>query len=117
MADRQRRQVIDPVRSAGGERPGHGRSPVVPDDVGLRRAGRVEHGGNVGDEMVHRVGLDLGRLVRAPVPAQVRDDDLEAGVAERGDLMAPQASGVREAVQQDHRPALAGHLVLDPDPV
>ena len=59
------------------------------------------------------VGLDLRGLVRRPVAAQVGHDDLEAGVGQGRDLVAPQPARVGEAVEQHHRPPLAGHLELD----
>ena len=42
-----------------------------------------------------------------------RDDDPEPGAGQDRDLVAPQPSRVGEPVQQDHRPARPGHLVVD----
>jgi hypothetical protein len=82
------------------------------------RAGDPQAGQDGQDVPGHqreRVGLDGLRLAGPSVAAQVGDDDLEPGLGQRRDLVPPQPSGVGEAVQQNHRTALAGDLELGAD--
>ena len=59
------------------------------------------------------VRVNLGRLVRSAIAAQVRDDDPESRPRQRRDLVPPESARVGEAVEQHDRPTLAGHLVMD----
>ena len=65
-------------------------APVVTDDVGSLDTGVVEHGHHIADEPVHRVGGDLGGLVRAAISTHVGNDDLESRGGEHRYLMAPE---------------------------
>ena len=113
MTDRERREVIDAVRGEGGEGPRHRRAPVVPHHVSAGNAGVGQHGEHVARERGDPVGPDLRGFVGTAVPAHVGHDHLEPRPGQRRDLVAPEPPRVGEAVQQHHRSALAGDLVLD----
>ena len=115
MPDRQCHQMVDVVGHERRDRPRERRAPVVADDVSPRCAGVVEHRHHVAGERLHRVSVDLGRLVRGAIPAEVGDDHLEAGLGQRRHLVAPQPPRVGEAVEQHHRATVARHLVFDPN--
>jgi hypothetical protein len=85
----------------------------VPDHVGPLDAGVAHHGHHVAGEVGDRVVVDLRRLVRPAVAAQVRDDHLEPRLGQDRHLVPPQAPAVREAVEQHERTAFPGDLVLD----
>ena len=113
----RRDEMVDAIGRDQGEHPRERRAPVVADDVGALGAGVAQHRQHVADQQVHPVRLDGSGLSERAVAAQVRNDHPEAGVGQRRDLVAPQPSRIGKAVQQHHRPALAGHVVFDPDPV
>ncbi len=89
MADRQDGQVIDPVGEQRAERPGQGGAPVVPHHVGTLDAQLVQDARDVAHQVSHAVRPDVVGLVGTPVAAQVRDDDPEAGLGQRRNLMPP----------------------------
>jgi hypothetical protein len=59
----------------------------VADEDRLLDAERVEDAGRVGDEVLDAVGLAVGRRVAVAVAALVGDDDAEARVGDRADLL------------------------------
>ncbi len=117
VADGQDDEAVHAAGSEGGEHPGQAGAPVVADYMGRADVLLGEDRHDIPGQPGHRVGLDRLGLVGAPVAAQVGDDDLEPGPGERRHLVPPQAPGVGKAVQQHDRAPLAGHLVLDTDPV
>ena len=65
----------------------------------------VNHG--IGDDLGKGVGLDRLGLVGFAETTLVGRDHPKAGLDEHGDLVAPQARGVGEPVQHEHRVAAA----------
>src|SRR5699024_7910087 len=79
---------------------------------------RVEHGEQVRDERVLRVGLRIVRRAGAAVPAQVDADHGVLGGERREIAQAPpDRPGEHGAVQQHERGAGTGHVVAQVDPV
>jgi hypothetical protein len=116
MADRHRGQPADPVGHEHGQHPGKGGTPVVPGDVGVLDAERVEHADDVGDQGAHPVCLDRLGLGGVAEAAQVRRDHPVAGIGQSGDLVPPEPPGIGEAVQQQHRRPAArlGQVEIQP---
>src|SRR5262249_33218977 len=63
---------------------------------------RVEDAGGIADKLGQEVRLDALGSIAAPAAAQVGRDRVEPGPGERRQLVPPDLSGVREAVQQQH---------------
>ena len=82
--------------------PGDGRAPVMADDdrraVGRERGGKAGH---VGGHVLHVIGLDFVRLVRAAIAAHIGGGDAVAGLAERFQLVAPGIPALGKAMHQD----------------
>src|SRR5262245_23557098 len=113
---REHGQLPDPVREEHGREPGHGRAPVVPDDVRRPGAGRVEHRRHVPDHPGQLVDGHLRRAVRAPEAPHVRHDHPEAVAGQERGLVAPQVARVRPAVDEQHRGSAPVLLHVEPDP-
>ena len=88
---------------------------LVGDVVGVMHDAGAPKAHVVGHDPAHRVCLDLRRLVRASVTAQIRDDHLEAGLGQRGHLVTPEPPRVGKAVKQHDRPTVARDLIFDSD--
>src|SRR4051812_12859925 len=97
--------------------PCHGRTPIMPHHVRARDLEVVEDAHYIEREEDDRIIVDSLRLVAGAVTALVRNDDLEAGVDERRNLLRPQALGVGEAVQQHDRPPLTFHVHVEGDAI
>src|SRR5215469_8024628 len=97
----------DPVREEHRGEPGYPRAPVVPDDVRRRGVGGVEDRRHVGDRVAQPIAVLAFRAGAAPEAAQIRRYRPESVCGEERDLIAPQRGGIRPAVQQKHRGAVA----------
>jgi hypothetical protein len=73
----------------------------------------VQYPKYVADEGGDGVLLDPFGLVGSAEATKVGDDDLEASPGQSWHLLAPQTSGVREAVEQDYGLAFSIDLDLD----
>ena len=103
------RRVEDhhPVDHAGvqhRQEPGDHAAPVVGDD--LPRADLRGDAGDVARELRQAIGVDLGRLRRLPVAAQVHRHGAEAGLRKRRQLPPPRVRRLGKPVQEEDRRAV-----------
>lgn len=61
----------------------------------------VEHGDEIGDDVLERRLLGLRRRVRQPVPAVIRCERAEPGLSSSHHLVPPRLPYLREPVQED----------------
>ena len=110
MRHRDRGQRAHPVGVPGGQRPRHVGAPVVPDDVGT---GHVERRhqvrGHLG-EVRRRVGGHLVRPGAGGVAQLVGRVGAQPRLGEQRRHRRPRRRGLREAVQQQHRPPVLGSV-------
>jgi hypothetical protein len=92
-------QVLQALRMLDREIPGHRAAPIVGDQRLERAAELVDQGGDVGDQVLGAVGLDLGRRRRAGVPAQV-GGDASVALAEVAQQLVPDKRRLGKAVQE-----------------
>ncbi|CAI0423389.1 unnamed protein product, partial [Linum tenue] len=106
----------DPVGSEPAKVPGHGGSPIVPDQEDLVDLEGVEEADQVADDVEGGVfGRRRGR-VGVAVPAEVRGDAAVAEGGEGEELVAPRVPELREAVEEEDggRPGSdGGHVHVD----
>ena len=98
MGDVEDGQARDALRVQGGERPGDDCAPIVPGDAGGSAAAGIHQSEDVVSECLH---VERGRFGGEVVAALVGNDDAEAGLGQRTDLVAPGVPEFGEAVQQD----------------
>ncbi len=85
--------------------PGDRRAPVVTEHDRRPDAQFVDHRGSIAAEFAETVGLDLGRVGTAAVPADVHGGDGEAARGEVLHLVAPRVPQLGPSVDaQDQRP-------------
>jgi hypothetical protein len=89
----------------------------VADHVRLVQPEPVQYRGHVGDHVRQPVRGHVGRTLRAPEPPHIRRDDPEPAGHQERDLMAPEPGGIRPAVQEQDRDAVAVILDVQRDPV
>ncbi len=101
VGDRQRRQAAHPVAVGAGQVPGHGRPPVVADDVEAGRSGRVRQGQDVAGQPFQGVGPRRPRAGSGGVAPLIRRQGAVAGRGEWAGQRLPAVAIFREAVEQD----------------
>jgi hypothetical protein len=107
----------DSVWAQHGREPRHRRAPVMADDVHSIQAEPVQYRGHVGHHVRQPVRGHVSGTLRAPEPPQIRRDDPEPVGHQERDLMAPEPGGIRPAVQEQDRDAVAMILDVQTDPV
>jgi hypothetical protein len=98
-------EPLDDARVTRGRRPGDHAAPVVPDDRRPFPTQRPDEGGHVARE---RLRVVRPASLRLAVAAQVGRDGAVSGGRQRGQLVAPGARQLREAVQQEDERAVVG---------
>ena len=113
VADRQAGQAGDPFgrqcREYGADRT----TPVVADDVGRACPEDVEEPDQVTDHLHHSVARDGAGFVGLTEAAEIGRDGSVAGLAEGGDLVAPDLVAVGPAVEQEDGFAVADVRYLE----
>ncbi len=102
MTDREDDEAFDALRVPCRKEPGHGRAPVVADDVRPLDPERVEQRLHVAEDEREPVVPDVRRPVGGAEAAEIGRDRTEPRPGERRDLTAPEVRGVREPVQEEH---------------
>ena len=102
----QRRDRNAPIGALKCHVPHDKAAPVVPDKCGARHVEEIQHGAQVGDQVLVRIVLGLGRARREAKPGQV---DGEHAVVQRqcGDLVAPAIAEIGPTVYEHHRAGAA----------
>jgi hypothetical protein len=87
----------------------------VADDDGPIRAQRRDQPGNVGGQVLDRVGIDGVRLVAAAITAHVRRGHPVARLRQCRNLMAPRIPALGKAVDQDDQRSVSRQRHAQPD--
>ena len=108
MPDRQHDELVDALGRHQRHRPRHAGAPVVADDVRALDVQRVQDRDHVRDAAADAVRRSTSSgLPDSPKPRRSGAIVPKPAAVERWDLVAPEARGVRKAVQQQHRRAVA----------
>ena len=103
MGTREDREGQQALGMSRGDEPRELSAPVVSHEVEAVRAEGVGDRQGIADEALRSVGIHTGRSGSRGIAALIGGDGQEARVGERGELVPPRMTRLREAVQEQHQ--------------